>query len=135
MPTAVSVLLERAPVELAATPVQVRAKPATAEPVRRRYRRNCYELVAVLFAGTGSIAPVGGAIEVVLTRVPVADALTNPVTVNVLAPPWTSVTIVEIDPKPFAAVHADPGVRRAGPGGAAGESRRKRARDRAPRRR
>jgi len=34
MPTAVSVLLERAPVELAATPVQVRAKPATAEPVR-----------------------------------------------------------------------------------------------------
>src|SRR5262249_37435189 len=68
------------------------------------------ELVAVLFPGAGSATPGGAAIEEVLISVPDADALTSPDAVNVALPPWTSVTIVEIDPTPFAAAHADPGV-------------------------
>src|SRR5262249_59359664 len=60
------------------------------------------ELVAVLFPGAGSATPGGAAIEEVLTSVPDADALTSPDAVNVALPPWTSVTIVEIDPTPFA---------------------------------
>ena len=68
------------------------------------------ELVAVLFAGIGSTAPGGAAMDAVFTSVPDADPLTSPFTTKVALPPWLSVTVVAIDPTPFAVVHADPGV-------------------------
>src|SRR5262245_35590403 len=68
------------------------------------------ELVAVSFAATLSTTPGGTATAAVPMSVPSADALTNPVTANVALPPSRSVTVVEIDPTPLAAPHADPGV-------------------------
>src|SRR4051812_1555639 len=68
------------------------------------------ECAAVFFAGTGSTTPGGTAMEAGSTSVPAADALTSPFTANVAGPPWISVTVVEIEPMPFAAPHPDPGV-------------------------
>ena len=61
--------------------------------------------VAVLFAGVGSVTPPGAATVAVFTNVPVADALTAPVTVNVAVAPTGRSTAVTMLPLPLPAAH------------------------------
>ena len=63
--------------------------------------------VAELFAGVGSVTPPGAATVAVFTNVPVADALTAPVTVNVADPLGCNDTEALIEPDPDAG-HDDP---------------------------
>ena len=58
--------------------------------------------VAVLFAGVGSVTPAGAAIVAVLTRLPVAEATTVPVTVNVAVAPTGRSTEALMLPLPLA---------------------------------
>ena len=64
--------------------------------------------VAELFAGVGSVTVAGAAIVAVLTRLPVAEAFTVPVTVNVVVPPTGRSTDAEMLPLPLAGHEAPP---------------------------
>src|SRR6186713_3403014 len=66
------------------------------------------ELVAVLLAGTGSVAPTGAATVAVLSSEPSALDAIKPVTVNVARSPASSVTVVARLPVPDAAAQLDP---------------------------
>ena len=66
------------------------------------------ELVAVLLAGTGSVAPAGAVTVAVLTSEPVAFDAIRPVTGNVARSPASSVTVVARLPVPEAAAQLDP---------------------------
>ena len=63
-------------------------------------------VVAVLFAGTGSVVPDAGVIVAVFDSVPVAEAATVAVSVKVIEPPTVMFTVVEIAPVPDATVHS-----------------------------
>jgi hypothetical protein len=63
--------------------------------------------VAELFAGVGSVAPPGSAIEAVLASDPVALDEIVPVTVNVAVPLESRVTDALIEPEPEAG-HDEP---------------------------
>ena len=64
--------------------------------------------VAELLPGVGSVTPAGAAIVAVLTRLPVADALIVPVTVNVTEPPTGRLTVALMLPLPLAGQVAPP---------------------------
>src|SRR6476469_9488251 len=74
----------------------------TAEGVSR------IELVAVLFAGIGSVAPTGAVTVAVLSSEPMVLDAIKPVTVNVARPPASSVTVVAMLPVPDAEAQLDP---------------------------
>jgi hypothetical protein len=64
--------------------------------------------VAVLFPGLISVTPAGAVTVAVLTRSPVAPALTVAVTVNVAVPPDGRVTVALMLPFPLAGPVAPP---------------------------
>src|SRR6187401_2132641 len=66
------------------------------------------ELVAVLLAGTGSVAPTGAATVAVLSSEPSALDAIRPVTRNVARSPASSMTVVARLPVPEAAPQLDP---------------------------
>src|SRR6187401_41416 len=66
------------------------------------------EVVAVLLAGTGSVAPTGAATAAVLSSEPSAPDAIRPVRVNVARSPASSVTVVARFPVPEGAAQLDP---------------------------